>query len=142
MDGDGCNVSKGFYYGNQMMKKMREAKEKFTISQKKAAKEYAGFKESVDPNDSDERYFRSHDCKVYDAFLAGVEFAKKERFYSEGEIKGFGAYILKAANSISNHKMMKKEEAQNTINELLDNFLNHPDTPDFIENMFSKNNKK
>jgi len=38
----------------------------------KLAKSYAGFKDSVDPNDPDERYYNSHKCAIYDAFLQGV----------------------------------------------------------------------
>lgn len=37
-----------------------------------AAKEYAGFKPTVDPNDSDERYYQAQKCAVYDAFIAGA----------------------------------------------------------------------
>lgn len=37
-----------------------------------AAKKYAGIKESVDPNDKDERYYNSHKCELYDAFIAGA----------------------------------------------------------------------
>lgn len=36
------------------------------------AKQYSGCKDSVDPNDPDERYYNSHKCAIYDAFLAGV----------------------------------------------------------------------
>lgn len=44
-----------------------------------AALKYAGFKEGVDPNDEDERYFNGTKCELYDAFIAGAKFIQNQK---------------------------------------------------------------
>lgn len=46
----------------------------------RAAKAYAGFTPDCDPNSEEERYYSTHKCDKYDAFISGAKFVMGHDF--------------------------------------------------------------